>query len=84
MSTKPVGAAFVIDYSGDGQPRTKRSSRSHPSTPNLPVSKAGWVHVIDGTKTVGAAWARMGGFLDELEAVLLAPDLRADVVTEFG
>lgn len=38
--------------------------------------------MIDGTQTVGAAWGKMNAYLDELERILLDPDLDVDVVQE--
>lgn len=73
---------LVIDYSGEGQDPGLDALIDSPLYANLAASKAGQAHVIDGTKTVGAAWARMDRFLDELEAILLKPDLRVDAVDE--
>lgn len=89
MSERPENLAdhdadvvLVIDYSGEGQDPGLNALLESPLSTNLAASKAGEAHVIDGTKTVGAAWARMDRFLDELEALLLPPHLRVDVVTE--
>ena len=49
---------------------------------SLRATRAGQSYVIDGTRTVGSAWARMGAFLDELERILLDPGLDRDVVDE--
>jgi len=70
---------LVIDYSGDGQ------SEADPITSSrvfrrLAATRAGQAYTVDGTRTVGAAWARMQAFLDVIEQRLLAPGLRTDVV----
>lgn len=70
---------LVIDYSGDGQSEAQPITRSR-AYRNLAATKAEQAFMVDGTRTVGAAWARMGAFIDVLEQRLLAPDLDTDVV----
>jgi hypothetical protein len=72
---------LVIDYSGDGSSEARPITASR-SFENLAATRAGQAHTVDGTKTVGAAWARMQNFLDVLEQRLLAPGVRTDVVQE--
>jgi iron complex transport system substrate-binding protein len=73
---------LVIDFSGEDRDPGFSALVDSPLYANLAASQAGQAHVIDGTATVGAAWARMGRFLDELERILLDPDLDVDVVDE--
>lgn len=73
---------LVIDFSGDGQDPGFSALVEFPLYANLAATQAGQAHVIDGTVTVGTAWARMGRFIDELERILLDPDLDVDVVDE--
>jgi iron complex transport system substrate-binding protein len=75
---------LVIDFSGEGQDPGHEALVGSPLFANLAASQAGQAHVIDGTRSVGAAWARMGRFLEELERILLDPDLDVDVVDESG
>lgn len=76
-------AVIVNDYSGDskGDPGVT-SMVSTPLYANLAATRAGQSHVIDATRSVGSAWARMGVFLDELERILLDPGFNHDVVVE--
>lgn len=73
---------LVIDFRGDGQDPGFDALVDSPLYQQLAASQAGQAYVIDGTTSVGAAWARMDVFLDELEAVLLAEDLDTSVVDE--
>lgn len=73
---------LVIDYSGEGQDPGLDALLGSSLFDNLAAEQAGQVVLIDGTQTVGAAWARMNRFLDDLERVLLAPELDADVIDE--
>lgn len=75
-------AVIVTDFSGEaadpGVPALVES-RLHA---NLTATQAGQSYVIDATKSVGSAWARMDVFIDELERILLDPDFDHDVVQE--
>lgn len=53
-----------------------------PLCERLCATRAGQSYTIDATRSVGAAWARMNAFLDELERILTDPDLDRDVVDE--
>lgn len=69
---------LVVDYSGDVSGDAGSETRGFLAQPiwqQLQASQNGQLHVIDGTVTVGAAWARMDAFLDVLETHLLADDL---------
>ena len=70
----------MLDFSGDGQDPGVQSLVDSPTYRLLPATEAGQAHVVDGSTTVGAAWARMDAFLDALEQHLLPA--RADVVLE--
>ncbi len=70
---------LVIDYSGEDQDPGLEALTSSPLFTNLAAARANQIYLIDGTQTVGAAWARMGRFLDELETILLDPDLDTDI-----
>jgi len=73
---------ILVDYSGEqGEPDAgTRALLEAPTYERLAAVGADQAHVIDGTRTVGAAWARMGAFLDVLETHLLGA--RDDVVDE--
>jgi iron complex transport system substrate-binding protein len=73
---------LVIDFRGDGQDPGFDALVDSPLYQQLGATRADQAYVIDGTRTVGAAWARMDVFLDELEAILLADDLDTSVVDE--
>jgi iron complex transport system substrate-binding protein len=73
---------LVIDYSGEGQDPGLDALLGSSLFDNLAAEQAGQVVLIDGTQAVGAAWARMNRFLDDLERMLLDPDLDADVIDE--
>jgi iron complex transport system substrate-binding protein len=73
---------LVVDFRGDGQDPGFDALVGSPLYQQLAASRAGQAYVVDGTTTVGAAWARMDAFLDELEAILLAGDLDTAVVDE--
>ncbi|HXV94249.1 MAG TPA: ABC transporter substrate-binding protein [Pseudonocardia sp.] len=66
---------LVVDFSGDDGDTTTRDLVSQPVWQQLSAARNGQLHVIDGSLTVGAAWARMGAFLDVLERHLLADGL---------
>jgi iron complex transport system substrate-binding protein len=82
LSEHDADVVLVVDYSEEGQDANFRELVESPLYRSLAAYEAGQVYVIDGTRTVGAAWARMGAFLDELERILLDPDLDTGVVEE--
>ena len=87
FSVEQIGAHdadvfIVVDYSGEDEDPGFDAIVDSPLYANLAANRAGQAHVIDGTLSVGAAWARMGRFIDELERILLDPDLDVDVVDE--
>ncbi|MBD8505088.1 ABC transporter substrate-binding protein [Hoyosella sp. G463] len=73
---------LVFDFSADEGTRQQNELFTSPVFAELAATKAGQSYLIDGGTTVGAAWGKMTAFLDELERILLADDLRADVVIE--
>lgn len=73
---------LVFDFSGDGQDPNVEAFVNSPLFTSLSASQAGQTYLIDGTETVGAAWGKMTAYLDELERILLDPDLDVDVVQE--
>ena len=82
LDSHDADVVLVVDYSGDGSDPGYSALVDSPLYANLAASQAGQAYTIDGSVTVGAAWARMGRFLDELERILLDPDLDVDVVDE--
>jgi len=85
METLPehdADVVLVVNYSEEGQDPNFRALVGSPLYRSLAAYEAGQAYIIDGTETVGAAWARMGAFLDELERILLDPDLDTGVVQE--
>jgi iron complex transport system substrate-binding protein len=73
---------LVINFSGDNGAPAFETFINAPIFGTLAAQRAGQVFVIDGTQTVGAGWSKMDAFLAELERILLAPELRTDVVEE--
>jgi iron complex transport system substrate-binding protein len=73
---------LVIDYSGEGQDPGLDALVGSSLYANLAAAQADQTFLIDGSQTVGAAWARMNRFLDDLERILLDPELDVDVVDE--
>lgn len=70
---------IVLDYGGDAgeggfAPETQEFIEN-PLVQQLEAAQRQQLYVIDATQSVGAAWARMGAFLDELERLLLVDDL---------
>jgi iron complex transport system substrate-binding protein len=70
---------IVLDFGGDAaaggyDPATTAFLES-PLVQRLQAAKRDQLVVVDGSRTVGAAWVRMHAFLDDLEEVLLADDL---------
>lgn len=76
-------AVIVDDYSGDSSsdPGVDALTKS-PLYANLAATRAGQSYVIDATKSVGSAWARMEAFIGQLEDILLDPSFNHDVVIE--
>lgn len=73
---------LAINFTGDSGDPAFESFINAPIFSTLAAQRAGQVYVIDGTQTVGAGWSKMDAFLAELERILLAPELRTDVVEE--
>lgn len=80
LGTRSADVVLVVDYSGDGSDPGVQALLKSPTYTRLPAVVAGQAHVVDGSTTVGAAWARMDAFLDVLEQRLLPA--KADVVVE--
>lgn len=75
---------LVINFAGEDQDPSFDAFITGPIFQALGAAGAGQTYVIDGTQTVGAGWSKMGAFLDQLETILLDPDLNLDVVQETG
>lgn len=75
-------AVILTDFGGEEADPGVTALLESPLHANLAATQAGQSYVIDGTRTVGSAWARMDDFIDELERILLAPDFNHDVVEE--
>ena len=71
---------LLLDFTGEERAGGDASITTAPTWRRLRAVQAGQAHVVDATTTVGAAWARMGAFLDVLEQHLLTA--RDDVVVE--
>jgi iron complex transport system substrate-binding protein len=80
LGTRDADVVLVVDYSGDGSDPGVQTLLKSPTYVRLAATRAGQAHVVDGSATVGAAWARMDAFLDVLEQRLVAA--RTDVVQE--
>jgi iron complex transport system substrate-binding protein len=80
ISEHDADVVLVLNYSEEGQDPNFRALVESPLYRSLAAYEADQAYVIDGTETVGAAWARMGAYLGDLERILLAPDLDAGVV----
>jgi ABC-type Fe3+-hydroxamate transport system substrate-binding protein len=80
ISEHDADVVLVVNYSEEGQDPNFRALVESPLYRSLAAYEADQAYVIDGTETVGAAWARMGAYLGDLERILLAPDLDAGVV----
>lgn len=74
LSEHDADVVFLVDYSGDGG-ATSRGLVAQPLWQQLQASQRGQLHIIDGSVTVGAAWARMNRFIDVVEKHLLADGL---------
>lgn len=66
---------LLTDFSGDSADTVTAEFAAQPVVAQLRSAGRGQLHVIDGSVTVGAAWARMNAFLDVLERHLLADGL---------
>ena len=73
---------IIISYTGEDQDPLFDEFFNSPILNNLRVAEAEQIYVFDGLRTVGAGWGKMNSFIDELERVLLNPDLNIDVVQE--
>ncbi len=73
---------IIISYTGEDQDPLFAEFLTSPILNNLGVAQAEQVYVFDGLSMVGAGWSKMDTFIDELERVLLNPDLKIDVVQE--
>lgn len=80
LGARDADVVLVLDYSGEGQDPGLQALLDSPTYQRLAAVQAGQAHVVDGTETVGAAWARMDAYLDVLEEHLLTA--RDDVVVE--
>jgi ABC-type Fe3+-hydroxamate transport system substrate-binding protein len=81
LSTRDADVVLVLDFSGDGGNDVgTQALLDSPTYQRLAAVQAGQAYVVDGTETVGAAWARMNAFLDVLAERLLPA--RDDVVVE--
>lgn len=80
ISKHEADVVLVVNYSEEGQDPNFRALVESPLYRSLAAYDADQAYVIDGTETVGAAWARMGAYLDDLERILLAPDLDTGLV----
>jgi isochorismate hydrolase len=70
---------LVLDFGGDADtgthdPATQEFLEST-LVQQLQATQRDQLYVIDASKTVGPAWARMNLFMDDLEQVLLADPL---------
>lgn len=80
ISARSADVVLVLDFTGDQQDPGLTAVLDSPTYARLPAVAAGQAHVVDGTTTVGAAWARMDAFLDVLEQHLIPA--RDDVVVD--
>ena len=82
LSDHDADVMLVVNYSEEGQDPNFRALVESPLYESLAAREAGQANVIDGTETVGAAWARMGAFLGDLERILLGSDLDTGMIRE--
>lgn len=82
LSEHDADVVIAVDYSEEERDPNFRELVESPLYRALAAHEAGQTYTIDGTRTVGAAWARMEAFLDELERILLDPDLDTNLVRE--
>ena len=73
---------IIDDFSGEDSDPGVEAIEESPLFARLGATQAGQAYTIDATRSVGAAWARMNAFIDELESILLDPDLDRDNVEE--
>ena len=71
LAEHDADVVLVVDYSADGG-APDQGLVAQPLWRQLQAAGRGQLHVIDGSLTVGSAWARMGRFIDVLEKHLLA------------
>lgn len=73
---------LIISYAGEEQDPVLDGFMDSPILQALGAARAEQVYVLDGLSVVGAGWSKMDAFLEQLERILLAPELRMDVVAE--
>jgi iron complex transport system substrate-binding protein len=73
---------LIVSYAGEEQDPVLDAFVASPILNALGVAQAEQVYVLDGLSVVGAGWSKMETLLDELERILLAPELNVDVVQE--
>lgn len=73
---------LIISYAGEERDPVLDGFVGSPILQALGVAQAEQVYVVDGLSVVGAGWSKMDTFLDQLEGILLAPELNVDVVRE--
>lgn len=73
---------IVNDFGGESPDPGVIALVESPLYANLAASRARQSHVIDATRSVESAWARMDVFLDELERIVLDPGFDHGVVCE--
>lgn len=73
---------IIISYTGEDQDPLFDEFLNSPILNNLGVARAEQIYVFDGLRMVGAGWSKMNTFIDELERVLLNPDLDTNLVQE--
>lgn len=81
LSDHDADVVLVVSF---GEDPGLEALLASPLYENLAASQAGQAAVVDGSVAVGAAWARMDAFIDQLEEILLAPGFDVDVVEETG
>ncbi|MEM7125986.1 MAG: ABC transporter substrate-binding protein [Chloroflexota bacterium] len=82
LSDHDADVVLVFTFSAEGQDPNFDAFMDSPLLAALNASQAEQIYVIDGLKTVGSAWGKMTTFVEELETILLDPDLDVDVVQE--
>ncbi len=73
---------IIDDFSSENSDPGVKAIQDSPHYDRLEATQAGQAYVLDATRSVGSAWTRMNVFLDELERILLDPDLDRDLVDE--
>ncbi len=82
LSQHDADVVLVINFAGEDQDPEFTNFVTSPIFTNLAAAQAEQTYIIDGAQTVGAGWSKMDAFLNELERILLDPDLDVDVVVE--